>query len=128
MNAKRLALAAVFGLALMISGSGLFTPSSNANGGAAFSLQNFRFTWRADADLDYTSRWRITICTTAPARVRIRAILDSIDFGRESHRFVRRQGRAAKRTDCTRTGRTGRDRPIHGCVLRGATCDGGRRG
>jgi hypothetical protein len=69
----------------------------SASGDGTFSMRGFSFTRHADADLDFSSRWRVTVCTSSRARIRIRAVFDSIDFGRETRRVVRHQP-----ADCTR--------------------------
>jgi hypothetical protein len=74
-------------------------PAAYANGDAAFSLRNFDYTRTAPLVPDPGSgqtfidinHWRVTVCTSRPARLRIRAIVVSVDFGIQRFRFVRRQ-------------------------------------
>jgi hypothetical protein len=61
--------------------------SARANGARELSTHGFRFTVvdRYPAGL----RWRVVICTSRAARVRIRAFVDNVEFHR--YHFVRRQ-------------------------------------
>jgi hypothetical protein len=85
--------ATLVGLASLVS-----TAPAHANGAASFSLHGFTFATVVENDqLDFGYRWRVTICTPGSGRVRIRAIVESFDFGTERHRFVRRQPAGCQR-------------------------------
>jgi hypothetical protein len=93
---RRWTLPPVTLVALLVSLAG--APPAHANGDSSLSLHRFSFTTVVEnAQLDFGYRWGVTVCTPGRGRVRIRAIVDSIDFGTESHRFVRRQPGGCKR-------------------------------
>jgi hypothetical protein len=74
------------------------TSAVDANGDSSFSVHRFSFrTVVENAKLAFGYRWRVTVCTPQSGRVRIRAIVESLDFGIERHRFVRRQPGGCKR-------------------------------
>ena len=81
-----------------------FTAPVGANGDATFSLHHFVFTRYADNDLNYFARWRITVCTSGPARLRIRAVIQSDFPGPDRFRFVRRQPAGCTRHRLQRAG------------------------
>lgn len=88
------------GLLAMLASGSVLVMTAHANGEESFSLHRFSFTTVAAVvgeDLRIEYRWRVTVCTPRRARLRIRATVDSLDFGSESHRFVRRQA-----AGCTR--------------------------
>jgi hypothetical protein len=80
------------------------TTPVRAEGLTTFSLHRFAFSRYADGDLDYFARWRITVCTSGPARLRIRAVLQSDFPGSEQFRFVRRQPEGCTRHFLRRPG------------------------
>ena len=80
------------------------TTPARANGDATFSLHRFVFSRYADSDLNYFVRWRITICTSSPARLRIRAVVESDFAGPNRFRFVRRQPAGCTRHRLQRAG------------------------
>lgn len=94
-------------LALVAAGAVWASPAA-ANGEARFALHRFDVTRYADFTEDgnffYGARWAVTICTPRRALVRIRAILESDEFGREVHRFLRRQGPGCRRQRFRRDG------------------------
>ena len=68
-----------------------FTNATRANGESSLALHRFSYLVFADEQLNFIYRWRVTVCTPGPGRVRIRAIVESFDFGTDSNRFVRHQ-------------------------------------
>jgi hypothetical protein len=86
-----------FALPVLLGLGFAFPSGALANGNQTLSLRDLSFTRSADRDLTFYSHWRVTICTSSGARVRIRAIFESIDFGRETRRVVRRQRAGCKR-------------------------------
>jgi hypothetical protein len=92
----------------LIAAAAVCVPSAAANGRTGFMVRGFDFTRDADFTEDgtffYGARWAVTICTPRRARVRIRAVLESEEFGREEYRFVRRQGPGCKRHRFRRDG------------------------
>jgi hypothetical protein len=88
-------------LLVLIAAGAVWASPAAANGETRFALRGFDFVRYADfaedGGLVYGARWAVTVCTPRRARVRIRAIVESIDFGREVHRFERRQGPGCRR-------------------------------
>jgi hypothetical protein len=94
--ARVIAAAAILNVLAASLGEMHSTPAAHANAGPDFSLRNFNYTRDAylesvgpgAQDFVNVHKWRVTVCTPRPARLRIRGI---VDFGTESFRFVRRQ-------------------------------------
>ena len=99
--ARVIPAAAILIVVTALVGEVHFTPTAHANGKRAFSLRNFDYsrtahlepTGHGGQDFVNVHKWRVTVCTPRPARLRIRAIV----FGDTDFRFVRRQS-----AGCTR--------------------------
>jgi hypothetical protein len=96
MQAARMTFAGAILVAVTAS---LYAPAAHANGRSAFSLRSFDYGRTAHLEPDGyggqtfvdVNLWRVTVCTARPAHVRMRAIVESLDFGTQRFRFVRRQ-------------------------------------